>query len=87
MGVKVSSSAIRDASDLKSAIDSISREQNTGLIITPGAPISDLRKMLFELTNQKHLPQSTRIHTTRWRVASCLMGRTLSICGNAPPPT
>ena len=34
MGVRVSSSAIHDASDLKSAIDSIAREANTGLIVT-----------------------------------------------------
>jgi putative ABC transport system substrate-binding protein len=56
MGVRVSSSAIHDASDLRSAIDSIAREANTGLIVTPGAPISDLRKMLFEFANQNHLP-------------------------------
>jgi putative ABC transport system substrate-binding protein len=56
MGVKVSSAAIRDAGDLKSAIDSISHEPNSGLIVTPGAPISDLRKMLFEFANEKHLP-------------------------------
>src|SRR5438270_13510002 len=54
--VRVSSSAVRDASEMESAVESIARESNTGLIVTPGAPISDHRKMIFALANRNHLP-------------------------------
>jgi putative ABC transport system substrate-binding protein len=55
-GIGVSSSAIRKAGDIESAIASILGQSNTGLIVTPGAPISDHRKMIFELANRNHLP-------------------------------
>jgi ABC-type uncharacterized transport system substrate-binding protein len=55
-GVRVSSSAVRDAGEMESAVDSIARESNTALIVTPGAPISDHRKMIFALANRNHLP-------------------------------
>jgi putative ABC transport system substrate-binding protein len=56
LGVRVSSSAVRDAGEMENAVDSIARESNTGLIVTPGAPISDHRKMIFALANRNHLP-------------------------------
>jgi putative tryptophan/tyrosine transport system substrate-binding protein len=55
-GVRVSSSAIRDADDIESAIEAIARESNAGLIVVPGAPISDHRKMLFALAIRNNLP-------------------------------
>ena len=56
LGVKVSSSAVRDAGDLESALNSIAREPNTGLIVMPGAPISDHRKTIFALAISNRLP-------------------------------
>jgi len=55
-GVRVLSSAVRDTGEMESAIDSIAHESNPGLIVTPGAPISDYRKMIFALANRNHLP-------------------------------
>jgi putative tryptophan/tyrosine transport system substrate-binding protein len=52
----VSSSAVRDADDIESAIETIARESNTGLIVVPGAPISDHRKMIFALAVRNRLP-------------------------------
>jgi putative tryptophan/tyrosine transport system substrate-binding protein len=56
LGVQVSSSAVRDADDIESAIETIARESNTGLIVVPGAPISDHRKMIFALAVRNRLP-------------------------------
>jgi putative ABC transport system substrate-binding protein len=54
--VKVSSSAIRDGGDIEAAIGSLGREPNAGLIVTPGAPISDYRQAIFNLVNKHRLP-------------------------------
>jgi ABC-type uncharacterized transport system substrate-binding protein len=56
LGVQVSSADIRNNSDIERAIESIAREPNSGLIVTPGAPISDHRKMIFELASINQLP-------------------------------
>jgi putative ABC transport system substrate-binding protein len=56
MGVEVSSIDIRDAGDIQRALESVAREPNGGLIVTPGAPISDHRKVIFALANTNRLP-------------------------------
>ena len=56
LGVDVSSIDIRDASDIERALESVAREPNGGLIVTPGAPISDHRKVIFALANTNRLP-------------------------------
>jgi len=56
LGVQVSSSAISHAAGIESAIDTIARESNAGLIVVPGAPISDHRKMIFALAIRNRLP-------------------------------
>jgi putative ABC transport system substrate-binding protein len=56
IGVRVSSSAIRAAGDIESAINSVAGESNVGLIATPAAPINDLRKMIFALAARHRLP-------------------------------
>ena len=56
LGVEVSSIDIRDAGDVERAFESVAREPNGGLIVTPGAPISDHRKVIFALANTNRLP-------------------------------
>jgi putative tryptophan/tyrosine transport system substrate-binding protein len=56
IGVRVSSSAIRAAGDIVSAIDAVAGGSNVGLIATPAAPINDLRKMIFALAARHRLP-------------------------------
>ena len=56
LGVEVSSIDIRDAGDIERALESVAREPNGGLIVTPGAPISDHRKVIFALANTNRLP-------------------------------
>jgi putative ABC transport system substrate-binding protein len=55
-GVQVSSGAVRDASEIESAIEAIGRTPNTGLIITSGIPITDRRKLIFALASRYRLP-------------------------------
>jgi putative tryptophan/tyrosine transport system substrate-binding protein len=55
-GVRLSSSAIHDASDIESAIDAVAHDTNVGLIVMPAAPINDLRKTIFELAARHRLP-------------------------------
>jgi putative tryptophan/tyrosine transport system substrate-binding protein len=55
-GVRISSSAIHDASDIESAIDAVAHDTNVGLIVMPAAPINDLRKIIFELAARHRLP-------------------------------
>jgi len=56
LGVRVSSVDIRNAADIKQAIESSAREPNSALIVTPGAPISDHRRMIYALATTHHLP-------------------------------
>jgi ABC-type uncharacterized transport system substrate-binding protein len=56
LGVQVSSSAISDVADIESAIETIARESNAGLIVVPGAPISDHRQMIFASAIRNRLP-------------------------------
>ena len=56
LGVEVSSIDIRDAGDIERALESVAREPNGGLIVTPGAPISDHRKVIFALASTHRLP-------------------------------
>jgi putative tryptophan/tyrosine transport system substrate-binding protein len=55
-GVQVSSAAVRDASEIESAIEAVGRTPNAGLIITPGFPISYRRKLIFALATRYSLP-------------------------------
>jgi ABC-type uncharacterized transport system substrate-binding protein len=55
-GVRLSSSAIRGAGDIASAIEPVAREPNVGLIAMPAAPINDLRTMIFALAARYRLP-------------------------------
>ena len=55
-GVQVSSGIVRDAGEIESAIEAIGRTPNAGLIITPGIPINDRRKLIFALANRYRLP-------------------------------
>jgi putative ABC transport system substrate-binding protein len=56
VGMHVSSSAIREAGDLAVAIAAAARESHTGLVVSPGSPINDLRKVIFDLTTRYRLP-------------------------------
>jgi putative tryptophan/tyrosine transport system substrate-binding protein len=55
-GVQVSSGTVRDASEIESAIEAIGRTSNAGLIIAPGFPINDRRKLIFALASRYRLP-------------------------------
>ena len=55
-GVQVSSSAIRGAGDIESAINAVAGQSNVGLIAAPAAPINDLRKLIFALAERHRLP-------------------------------
>jgi len=55
-GVQVSSETVRDGSGIESAIEAIARTPNAGLIITPGIPINDRRKLIFALASRYRLP-------------------------------
>jgi putative ABC transport system substrate-binding protein len=55
-GVQVSSATVRDASEIESAIEAVGRTPNAGLIVTPGIPINDRRKLIFALASRYRLP-------------------------------
>jgi putative ABC transport system substrate-binding protein len=55
-GVQVSSATVRDAGEIESAIEAAARTPNAGLIITPGIPINDRRKLIFALASRYRLP-------------------------------
>src|SRR5262245_31152416 len=82
LGVRVSSVDIRDANDIKQAIESSAREPNSALIVTPGAPISDHRRMIYALATTYHLPAIYPY--PRWAAEGGLMFMALSLlrCGN-----
>jgi len=50
--VQVSSGTVRDANEIESAIEAIGRTPNAGLIVTPGIPINDRRKLIFALASR-----------------------------------
>jgi putative ABC transport system substrate-binding protein len=55
-GVQVSSATVRDASEIENAIELVGRAPNAGLIVTPGFPINDRRKLIFALASRYRLP-------------------------------
>jgi ABC-type uncharacterized transport system substrate-binding protein len=55
-GVQVLSSTVRDASEIESAIDAVARGGNAGLIVMPGGPPAEHRKMIFALAARYRLP-------------------------------
>jgi putative ABC transport system substrate-binding protein len=55
-GVRLSSAAINNGSEIETAIIEVAGESNAGLIVMPAAPINDLRKMIFALAAQYRLP-------------------------------
>ena len=55
-GVQVSSSAVRDASEIESAIHAVVLEGNGSLIVMPGGPPVEHRKMIFALAARHRLP-------------------------------
>jgi putative tryptophan/tyrosine transport system substrate-binding protein len=55
-GVYVSSAAVSDASEIERAMEVVARESKAGLIITPGIPINDLRKLIIALAGRYRLP-------------------------------
>jgi putative ABC transport system substrate-binding protein len=56
LGVQVLSGTVRDASEIESTIEAVARTPNAGLIITPGIPINDRRKLIFALASRYRLP-------------------------------
>ena len=56
LNVRVSSIAVRDASEIETAIDAMAREWNAGLIVTPGPPNDGLRKTIFASAARHRLP-------------------------------
>ena len=54
-GVQVLSGAVRDAAEIESAIETIARAPNAGLIVTAGLPINDRRKLIFALASRYRL--------------------------------
>jgi putative ABC transport system substrate-binding protein len=54
--MQVSSGIVRDDSEIEIAIERIANTPNTGLIITPGIPINDRRKLIFALASRYRLP-------------------------------
>jgi ABC-type uncharacterized transport system substrate-binding protein len=55
-GVRVASSPVRDAGEIESAISSIGREANVGLIVVPGPPLDGLRRTIFGLVERHRFP-------------------------------
>ena len=55
-GVQVSSATVRDTGQIESAIEAVGRTPNAGLIVTPGIPINDRRKLIFALASRYRLP-------------------------------
>ena len=55
-GVQVTSAVVRDSADMNTAIDSIAREPNVGLIAMPGGPITAERKTIIATALQHRLP-------------------------------
>jgi putative ABC transport system substrate-binding protein len=55
-GVGILSSTVREAGDIVVAIEGAAREPNAGLIVSPGAPINDHRKLIFEMATRYRLP-------------------------------
>jgi putative ABC transport system substrate-binding protein len=55
-GMQVSSATVRDAREIESAIETIARTPNAGLIVTPGIPLNDRRKLIFALASRYRLP-------------------------------
>ena len=55
-GVQALSGAVRDAGEIESAIETIARAPNAGLIVTAGLPINDRRKLIFALASRYRLP-------------------------------
>ena len=56
VGVRVSSSAVRNAEEIESAINAIAQEANSGLIAVPGGPITVHRRSIFATTARHRLP-------------------------------
>jgi putative ABC transport system substrate-binding protein len=86
-GVQVSSATVRDASEIESAIEAVGRTPNAGLIVTPGIPINDRRKLIFALASRYRLPESICIGSSPWMEAFCLTGRPSMTCCGARLPT
>jgi putative ABC transport system substrate-binding protein len=55
-GVRIASSAVRDADEIERAISSIGGEANAGLIVVPGPPLDGLRRTIFALAHRYRLP-------------------------------
>ena len=55
-GVYVSPAAVSDASEIERALEVVAGESKAGLIITPGFPISGLRKLILALAGRYQLP-------------------------------
>ena len=64
-GVYVTSAAVSDASGIECAMEVVARGSKAGLIITPGFPISGLRKLIFALAGRYRLPA---VYTARYFV-------------------
>jgi putative ABC transport system substrate-binding protein len=56
VGVQVPSAIVRDGSEIESAIEAVAHTPNAGLIVTPGIPINDRRKLIFALASRYRLP-------------------------------
>jgi putative ABC transport system substrate-binding protein len=56
LNVRVLSSTIREGGDISAAIEGAARQPNAGLVVTPGAPINDYRRLIFETAARYRLP-------------------------------
>jgi putative tryptophan/tyrosine transport system substrate-binding protein len=79
LGMQVSATKIRLASDIESAVLATDARSNLGLIVAPAPPISGFRKLVFELAAQYRLPA---IYPFQYYVAE---GGLMSY-GADPPP-
>jgi putative ABC transport system substrate-binding protein len=56
VGVRVSSSAIRNSADVERSIDAVAGQMNVGIIAAPASPINELRKSIIGLAERYRLP-------------------------------
>jgi putative ABC transport system substrate-binding protein len=56
LGVQLSSVEVGDGGEVERAIEAFAREPSGGLIVTPGFPINDRRKLIFALAARYRLP-------------------------------
>jgi putative tryptophan/tyrosine transport system substrate-binding protein len=56
LGIRLSVSAVRDASEIEGAVAAIAGEADVGIIVMPGDPNQANRRMIFELVARHRIP-------------------------------